>query len=385
MLNSSASKATILVADDNEMNRDLLRTLLEEEGYRVICVGDGNQALHIIREKQVDLVLLDVIMPGRTGFEVCFSIKSRPETRFIPVVLVTGLTSVGERIEGFQSGADDFLSKPVNKQELLARTRSLLRLKEYTNELENAEAVLFSLALSIESKDPYTKGHCDRLSEFSVALGRRLGLPHEQSIALRRAGVVHDIGKIAVPEHILAKAGPLTADEWVIMKQHPVVGERICAPLRSFSLVLPIIRHHHEKLDGSGYPDGLKGNQIPLTARILQITDISDALVTDRPYREALSHEVTIETMRAQKQSLDGGTAVCIRRTRSAYLPNTLPRKDRGRNWPLRRSSICFCSGRLFQLDFLAACANQVLDRSRTFAGIDHREGWRLADTSWEG
>jgi putative two-component system response regulator len=301
-LNSRASKATILVADDNQMNRDLLRALLEKEGYRVICAGDGNQALHIIREKQVDLVLLDVIMPGRTGFEVCLSIKSRPETRFIPVVLVTGLTSVGERIEGFQSGADDFLSKPVNKQELLARTRSLLRLKEYTNELENAEAVLFSLALSIESKDPYTKGHCDRLSEFSVALGRRLGLPHEQSIALRRAGVVHDIGKIAVPEHILAKAGPLTADEWAIMKQHPIVGERICAPLRSFGLVLPIIRHHHEKLDGSGYPDGLKGNQIPLTARILQITDIYDALVTDRPYREALSHEIAIETMRAEAE-----------------------------------------------------------------------------------
>ncbi len=300
MLNSRASKATILVADDNEMNRDLLRALLEEEGYRVICAGDGNRALHIIREKQVDLVLLDVIMPGKTGFEVCFSIKSRAETRFIPVVLVTGLTSVGERIEGFQSGADDFLSKPVNKQELLARTRSLLRLKEYTDELENAEAVLFSLALSIESKDPYTKGHCDRLSEFSVALGRRLGVPHEQGIALRRAGVVHDIGKIGVPEHILVKAGPLTADEWAIMKQHPVVGERICAPLRSFGLVLPIIRHHHEKLDGSGYPDGLKGNQIPLTARILQITDIYDALVTDRPYREALTPEAAIETMRAE-------------------------------------------------------------------------------------
>jgi putative two-component system response regulator len=166
--------------------------------------------------------------------------------------------------------------------------------------LENAEAVLFSLALSIEAKDPYTKGHCDRLSEYSVALARRLGVAPEHCVALRRAGVVHDIGKIGVPEHILIKKGPLTAEEWDVMKQHPVTGERICAPLRSFRLVLPIIRHHHEKLDGSGYPDGLKGEKIPLTARILQITDIYDALITTRPYRAALSHEVAMATMREE-------------------------------------------------------------------------------------
>ena len=300
MFNSTLGKATILVADDSEMNRDLLSDILTAEGYHVVRAADGNQALRIIREKQVDLALLDVMMPGKTGFEVCFSIKSRPETLFIPVVLVTGLTSVNERIEGIQCGADDFLSKPVNKQELLARVRSLLRLKEFTDELENAEAVLFSLALSIEAKDPYTKGHCDRLSKYSVALAHRLGLAEEQCVALRRAGVIHDVGKIGVPEHILVKKGPLSAEEWEIMKQHPIVGERICAPLRSFRLVLPIIRHHHEKLDGSGYPDGLRGDKIPLTARILQTTDIYDALITDRPYRDALSHEVAMATMREE-------------------------------------------------------------------------------------
>ena len=256
---------------------------------------------HYVEQRNlVDLALLDVMMPGKNGYDVCRAVKSQPETRFIPVVLVTGLSRVDERIQGITCGADDFLSKPVNRQELLARTRSLLRIKEFTDELENAEAVLFSLALSIEAKDPYTRGHCDRLSNYSAAMAERLGLPQEQRVALRRAGVVHDIGKIAVPEHVLIKSGPLTADEWVIMKQHPVIGERICAPLKSFRLVLPIIRHHHEKLDGTGYPEGLRGDQIPLTARILQVTDIYDALTTDRPYRAALRQEEALDTMRAE-------------------------------------------------------------------------------------
>lgn len=302
MFSTTAAKATILVADDNEMNRELLSDILIGEGYKVICAEDGNQALHAIGTRAVDLALLDVLMPGKTGLEVCQLIKSEPETRFIPVVLVTGLTSVDERIRGIRSGADDFLSKPVNSQELLARTRSLLRLKEFTDELENAETVLFSLALSIEAKDPYTKGHCDRLSAYSEAMAGRLGLPQEQCVALRRAGVVHDIGKIGVPEHILIKQSALSDAEWLVMKEHPLTGERICSPLKSFRLVLPIIRHHHEKLDGSGYPDGLKGDNIPLTARVLQITDIYDALITDRPYRRALCHEAAIRTMRREAQ-----------------------------------------------------------------------------------
>lgn len=298
MLNSVPGKSTILVADDDAMNRELLSEILISEGYGVICAANGDQAFDIIQRKSADLAILDVMMPGKTGFDVCQAVKSHPQTRFIPVVLVTGLSRTDERIQGILCGADDFLSKPVNRQELVARTRSLLRLKEFTDELENAETVLFSLALSIEAKDPYTKGHCDRLSDYSVAMADRLALPREQCVALRRAGVVHDIGKIAVPEQVLVKKGPLTEDEWAIMKQHSIIGERICAPLKSFRLVLPIIRHHHEKLDGSGYPDGLKGDQIPLTARIMQVTDIYDALTTDRPYRSALSREDAFATMR---------------------------------------------------------------------------------------
>jgi putative two-component system response regulator len=299
-MSKPGSKATVLVADDNEANRDLLSGLLTAEGYTVICAEDGNQALRAIQSKSVDLALLDVMMPGKTGFSACLAIKSQPETRLIPVILVTGLSSPDDRIQGAMCGADDFLSKPVHKHELLARVHSLLRLKQFTDELENAETVLFSLALSIEAKDPYTEGHCERLSKYSVALAKRLGLSDEEQVALRRGGIVHDIGKIGVPEHVLVKPGPLTDEEWRIMKLHPIVGERICSPLKSFRLVLPIIRHHHEKLNGAGYPDGLKGEQIPLTARILQVTDVYDALTTERPYRNALRSEEALSVMQEE-------------------------------------------------------------------------------------
>jgi putative two-component system response regulator len=176
----------------------------------------------------------------------------------------------------------------VDRAELLARVRSLLTLKHRTDELERAESVLFSLARSIEGKDPYTHGHCERLSDYSARLGEHLGLAEDEITALRRAGVVHDIGKVAVPDAILLKPSRLTEEEWKLIKEHPVVGERICAPLKSFRLVLPIIRHHHEKLDGTGYPDGLRGEAIPITARVLQIVDVYDALTTERPCRDNL-------------------------------------------------------------------------------------------------
>jgi putative two-component system response regulator len=290
----------ILVADDNESNRELLSTLLSHEGYQVISVSDGQQALQQVAFDSIDLAILDVVMPRKTGFDVCLAIKSKPETRLVPVLLLTSLNSDDDRIRGIMCGADDFLCKPVNKHELLARVHSLIRLKQFTDELDNAEAVLSSLALSIEAKDPYTEGHCDRLSKYSVSIGEKLGLPEDLRVALRRGGLVHDIGKLAVPEHILLKPGPLTPDERKIMEQHTIAGERICAPLRSFRNVLPIIRHHHEKQDGSGYPDGLKGDQIPLAARILQITDIYDALTTDRPYRKALPPQKAFAIMREE-------------------------------------------------------------------------------------
>jgi len=294
---NGTSQGTILVADDNDGIREPLVELLRVHGYRVIAVADGEHALMEICSQPVDLALLDVMMPGRTGFSVCRAVKARPETCLVPVVLITGLGSGDDRIQGIEAGADDFLNKPVKTEELLARVRSLVRLKRITDELENAETVLCSLARSIEAKDPYTEGHCDRLSRYTVSLGEKIGLSEEQRVALRRGGIVHDIGKVAVPEFVLLKPGPLDAAERKIMEEHTIVGERICAPLKSFRNVLPIIRSHHEKQDGTGYPDHLKRGEIPLEARILQTVDIYDSLTTDRPYRKALSQEKALQIM----------------------------------------------------------------------------------------
>jgi putative two-component system response regulator len=297
---SQCLTGTILVVDDQAPNRELLDELLTAQGFKVIAVPDGVSAFLELARTQVDLVLMDVMMPNLSGFEICDKMKSSPETCLIPIVLITALSEKEDRIEGIKAGADDFLTRPVDRTELLARVRSLLRLKQRTDELERAEAVLFTLARSIEGKDPYTHGHCERLSEGSTRLGAHLGLAEDEITALRRAGVVHDIGKVAVPDAILLKPGKLTDEEWKLMREHSVVGERICAPLKSFRLVLPIIRHHHEKLDGSGYPDGLRGDAIPMTARILQIVDVFDALTTARPYKRAFSIADALQTMREE-------------------------------------------------------------------------------------
>src|SRR5216683_4784274 len=291
---------TILVADDNASNRELLEELLTAQGFTVITASDGAATLQELSRTPIDLVLLDVMMPHLNGFEVCEKIKNNPDTYLIPVIMITALSDKQDRLEGIKVGADDFLSRPVDRTELLARVGSLLKLKQRTYELERAESVLFSLARSIEGKDPYTHGHCERLAEYSARLGRQLGLSEDQLIALRRAGIVHDVGKIAVPDAILLKPGSLTADEWKLIREHPVVGERICAPLKSFRFVLPIIRHHHEKFDGSGYPDGLRGEAIPVSARVLQIVDVYDALTTDRPYKRAFSITDALQTMKQE-------------------------------------------------------------------------------------
>ena len=291
---------TILIADDDESNRVLLADILGAEQYRIVQAQDGEEAIEVLENGEVDLVLSDVMMPRRSGFAVCRALKSNPDTRLIPVVLVTSLSASEDRMQGIESGADDFINKPVNKEELLARVRSLLKIKQFTDELDHAESVLFALALSIEAKDPYTEGHCDRLSQCSEALAKRLNLPEDERIAVRRGGVTHDIGKVAVPDQILLKPGPLTPEERNVMQRHTVVGAGICSPLKSFRSVLPIIRHHHEKIDGSGYPDGLKGDAIPLTARILQTVDIYDALTTDRPYRKAMAPDRAFALMREE-------------------------------------------------------------------------------------
>jgi putative two-component system response regulator len=286
--------------DDSNLDRHLLQDELEGEGYLVRTAGNGAEALAQVAEAPPDVILLDVVMPTLDGYETCRRLKADPKTILIPVVMITSLSRTEERIKGIEVGADEFLSKPVNRQELKTRVRSLLKLKRHTDELENAETVLFTLAISVEAKDPYTNGHCDRLARYSVALGKRLGLPPEQLKALHRGGVLHDVGKIGIPDSILLKPGPLTTEEREVIKSHPVIGERICAPLKSLRLVLPIIRHHHERWDGSGYPDGLAAENIPLTARILQAVDLYDAFTTQRPYKPAYDIERTFAIMREE-------------------------------------------------------------------------------------
>jgi len=293
-------KARVLVVDDSPDTMAVMRELLSTRGYDVVATANAANAESQIRQEAPDLILCDVIMPGKSGYEFCKELKANPSTRLIPFVLTTGLSDREARLRGIESGADDFLSKPIAPEELFARVTSLLKLKEFTDELENAESVLCTLGLIVEGRDPYTVGHCERLAEDASALGRHLGLDEDAVVALRRGGYLHDLGKIAVPDEILKKGSDLTLSEWQVMKQHPATGESICRPLKSFRLILPIIRSHHEHWNGSGYPDGLRGEEIPLLARILQVVDVYDALRTERPYKPVLGHEKAALMMRRE-------------------------------------------------------------------------------------
>jgi putative two-component system response regulator len=238
------------------------------------------------------------MLPGVDGIEVCRRLKQDAATRLIPVVLVTGLDARQNRIHGIEAGADDFIGKPFDQGELRARVRSLVRLKRYTDELDSAESVILSLALTIEARDAYTDGHCQRLAYYATALGRKLGLGPEQLDALRRGGYLHDVGKIGIPDAVLRKPAALTVEEYELMKQHTVIGERLCGEMRSLVAVRPIVRHHHERRNGSGYPDQLAGDAIPLLAEIVGIADAYDAMSTDRPYRPARSPEETFQILK---------------------------------------------------------------------------------------
>ena len=294
--------ARILVVDDQPSIAGLMSQLLTMRGYDVVTASNAEQAEAEVRQQAPDLILSDVMMPGKSGYDLCRALKDNPATRLIPFVLITGLSDSGDKVRGIEAGADDFLNKPVLAEELIARVKSLLRLKEFTDELETVDSVLCTLGLIVEGRDPYTEGHCERLAVHAADLGRHLGLDEDSIIALRRGGYLHDLGKIAVPDDVLKKGSNLTPDEWKIMRLHPVTGENICKPLKSLHLVLPIIRHHHEHTDGSGYPDGLKGNEIPVLPRILQVVDVYDALRTERPYKPALSHEYAFKTMQEEAQ-----------------------------------------------------------------------------------
>jgi putative two-component system response regulator len=285
-------KSRVLIADDMTSVLALFEKLLISDGHDVIMATDGEEALASVYRERPDVVILDVSMPKMNGLDVCRRLKADPEVRLTPVVLVTGLSEIGDRIRGIEAGADDFLTKPVHSLELRARITALTRMKAVLNELDSAEAAFMTLALTIEARDPNTSGHCERLAERGVLLGRALGLSDDDLAALHRGGYLHDVGKIGVPDSILLKPGPLTAEEFAVMKTHPDIGDALCAPLRSLRNVRPIVKCHHERIDGRGYPQGLRGDEVPLLAQLISVVDVYDALTSKRPYRNALRDEV---------------------------------------------------------------------------------------------
>jgi len=285
---TSPKKPRVLVVDDNPFIVELLGDLMQVDGYEVVSAADGPEALAQVAADPPDLILLDIMMPGQDGYAVCRQLKQQPATRLVPIVLITSLGEETHRLEGIEAGADDFLTKPVSGAELRARARSLLKLKAFTDELESAEVVFRALAKTIAARDRYTWGHCERVAGFAAALAKRLGLPQAEVQTTARGAFLHDLGKVGVPDAVLLKAGPLDREERAVIEQHPVIGADLLRPLKTFREVTTVIRHHHERLDGSGYPDHLAGDTIPLAAQIVSVVDIYEALTSTRSYRPAL-------------------------------------------------------------------------------------------------
>lgn len=295
-----SGQARVLVIDDDPNVAALLSRLMRTEGHEVIAVHDGSSGLEAVAEHRPDLILLDLVLPGMDGLAVCRQLRQDPATRLTPVILITGLDDAEAKIGGLNAGADDFLAKPVDIRELVARSRALIRLKRYTDDLDSAASIVTTLAVMIEARDGFTEGHCHRMANYAVALGRSLALSEEDMQSLRRGGFLHDIGMLAIPDQVLRKPGELAPEEFELVKSHTVVGDALCANLRSLQSVRPIVRHHHERLDGSGYPDQLQGDAVPLLAQILGIVDVYDAVTTQRPYQRAHSIEQAISVLGQQ-------------------------------------------------------------------------------------
>jgi putative two-component system response regulator len=289
--------AQIMVVDDEPAIVTILERLLMREGYSVVTARNGVEALAKVHEHQPDLILLDVMMPEMDGFTVCQRLKDDARTALIPITMLTGRDDHESHRRGIEAGADDFLAKPFEQSILRARIRSQLRLKRLTDQLEHTENVIFTLALVVEEKDEYTEGHLRRLQGYSGQLAGACGLDDTQVQAVCYGGILHDIGKIGVSEAILRKPGPLTVEEMQQMRQHPVIGARLIRQMRFAREVAPIVRGHHEWWNGAGYPDGLRGEEIPIGARIITIVDAYDAMTTDRPYRAALTDEQAIQRL----------------------------------------------------------------------------------------
>lgn len=302
LISMDSDQPKILVVDDHPSSRMTAVALLSVEGYEVLEAESGPIALKRVVECSPDLILLDVMMPGMDGYEVCRRLKEDEQTRLIPVVFITALNDKRSRIMGIEAGGDDFLSKPFDRLELSARVKSLVRQKRLNEDLDHAEQVLFSMARAVESRDPNTGDHCERLVAMGKAFGEYIQLPRTDIRNLMWGGYLHDIGKVGIPDAVLLKKGPFTPEEREIMNNHVLIGEKICKPLRSMRGVLPIIRYHHERWDGTGYPDGLGGEEIPYLAQVFQVIDIYDALTSERPYKRAFTVAEALEIMEQETQ-----------------------------------------------------------------------------------
>jgi putative two-component system response regulator len=287
------------------MIRTALERWLASDGHAVSVASDGREALELIGRLVPDLILTDLDMPRLNGFDLCRTIKEAPATRLIPIVVISGSEVADAKLRVWELGADDFLTKPFEKVEVLARCRSLLRVKRLIDDLESAESVVYAFARTVEAKCRYTWGHSERVARYALALAREIGLGESDLAVLRKGALLHDIGKISIPDAILNKPGALTAEEYDVIKQHPAQGTRIVEPLKSLRDAIPIIRWHHERRDGSGYPDRLLGDAIPLLTRILSVADVYDALSSERPYRPALPPETCKKIL--LKDAAEGG------------------------------------------------------------------------------
>ena len=297
VLEDAAQAPTILIVDDIDLNRRLLKAMLKTAPYRILEAKRPSAALALLDREKVDLVVVDLVMPDMSGPDFCRLLKNDRKTQLIPILMTTSVQGVENEVAGIESGADEFLIKPLQPTVVRTRIRAMLRNKALIDSLDEAETILFALAQSVEHRDKYTGLHCERLATYSIVLGQALGLARQDQLALYRGGYLHDIGKISIPDLILFKRGLLTDEEWQTMRLHTIRGEEICRPMKTLAPVLPIIRSHHERWDGSGYPDGAAGEDIPLLARILQVADIYDALTTARPYKPAFTHQHAIEIM----------------------------------------------------------------------------------------
>ncbi len=281
---------TLLLVDDEPSNLHILRHILEAD-YALRFARDGNRAIELVQRDPPDLILLDVMMPGLTGYDVCRQLKSDPATAHIPVIFVTALADTGDEAEGFAAGGVDYIIKPVSAPTVQARVRTHLSLVRVDELARTRLQIVQCLGVAAEYKDNETGLHVMRMSHYARTLALAAGSAKAEADELLHAAPMHDVGKIGIPDHILRKPGPLDDAEWAIMRQHPVIGARIIGEHRSgvLRMARDIAVSHHEKWDGSGYPHGLAGEQIPFTARIVALADVFDALTSERPYKQAWS------------------------------------------------------------------------------------------------